>query len=260
MRLIQISDPHMFADLQAQLLGLNTAKSFEAVLGRIEEDPLPPDIVLLTGDLSQDESPGAYLNIAKACERFSCPVYWLPGNHDIPDLMQKTFAQTQMKEDKAILLGNWLLILLNSHYPRHVSGFLGRSELSRLEYFLSQHPHQHTLIFMHHHPVPIGVKWLDQQIVMNADDFFDITDQHSQIRGIIFGHVHQVFETHRKGVPILSAPSTCFQFAPNTADFALDDINPGYRWFELKPDGTFKTGIERVVNFTNTVDFSSRGY
>lgn len=260
MRLIQISDLHVFADPEAELLGLNTAKSFEAVLNRIGEDPIPPDMIVLTGDVSQDESATAYLNVAKACERFSCPVYWLPGNHDIPDLMQMTFAKTQLKEDKAILHGNWLLILLNSHYPRHVSGLLGRSELSRLEYFLSQHPQQNTLVFMHHHPVTIGVKWLDKQVLINADDFFDITDLHSQIRGIICGHVHQVFETHRQGVPILSAPSTCFQFVPNTPNFALDDISPGYRWFDLNPDGTFKTGVERVVNFNNTVDFSSTGY
>src|SRR5580704_3318027 len=108
MRLIQISDLHLFAEPEKTLLGLNTAKSFEAVLACIEQDPISPDMIILTGDLSQDDSAGAYLYIAKACERFTCPVYWIPGNHDVPDLMQKTFVQTQLKEDKAILLGNWL--------------------------------------------------------------------------------------------------------------------------------------------------------
>lgn len=260
MRLIQISDLHLFADTQAELLRLNTAKSFEAVLDLIGEDPLPPDVVVITGDIAQDESAQAYLNLAKYCERFSCPVYWVPGNHDAPDLMQKTFAQTQLKSDKAVLIGDWQLILLNSHYPKHVAGLLGRSELSRLAYFLSEHTDQHALIFMHHHPVQTGAKWLDQLALINADDFFSIVDQYSQIRGIICGHVHQVFETQRKGVPILSAPSTSIQFLPAVDDFTLDDINPGYRWFELQPDGTFKTGVERVVNFNNTVDFSSEGY
>jgi Icc protein len=260
MRLIQISDLHLFADPEKTLLNLNTAKSYEAVLTRLEEDPIPPDMIILTGDLSQDDSVGAYLHIAKSCERFECPVYWIPGNHDSPDLMQKTFAQTQLKEDKAILLGNWLLILLNSHYPKHVPGLLGRSELSRLEYFLSQHPTQHALIFMHHHPVPVGSKWIDLQVLINADDFFAIVDKHPQTKGIIFGHVHQVFESQRHNVPLLSAPSTCFQFVPDSELFALDNINPGYRWLDLNPDGTFESGVIRVVDFENTVDFSSQGY
>jgi Icc protein len=260
MRLIQISDLHLFADPDSCLLGLNTLKSLEAVLNLVTENSVPPDMIALTGDLSQDETAGAYLKIAQLCKRFTCPLYWIPGNHDDPDLMQKTFAKTNIKEDKAILLGNWLIILLNTHYPKHVPGLLGRSELSRLEYFLTQHPNQHTLVFMHHHPVPVGVKWLDRLGVINAEDFFAITDRYSQIRGIIFGHIHQVFETHRQGVPLLSAPSTCIQFMPNVEHFALENINPGYRWFDLNPDGTFKTGVERVKDFENTADFLSEGY
>jgi 3',5'-cyclic-AMP phosphodiesterase len=259
-RIVQISDTHIFEDPKAALLGVNTAKSFEAVLNLIAENPVPPDIIVLTGDLSQDETEAAYLYVAKSCERFSCPIYWLPGNHDVPDVMQKTFAKTQFKEDKAILLGSWLLILLNTHYPKHVPGMLGRSELSRLAYFLSEHPDQHALVFMHHQPVPVGSQWLDNLGLLNAADFFAITDKYPQIRGIIFGHVHQAFETHRQGVPILSAPSTSVQFLPGQEKFALDLINPGYRWFDLNPDGTFKTGVERVVNFDNTVDLSSEGY
>jgi Icc protein len=260
MRLIQISDLHLFDDPEKTLLGLNTAKSFEAVLALIQKSPSPPDMIIFTGDLSQDDSATAYHYIAQTCAHFTCPVYWIPGNHDIPELMQKTFAQTQLKEDKAILLGNWLLILLNSHYPKHVPGLLGRSELSRLSYFLSEHPAQHALIFLHHHPVPVGSKWIDSQVLINAEDFFAIVDKYSHIKGIIFGHVHQVFESQRKGIPLLSAPSTCFQFLPGNDAFALDKINPGYRWLELKPDGTFETGVERVVDFENTVDFTSQGY
>jgi Icc protein len=261
MRLIQLSDTHIFNDTSGELLGQNTAKSFEAVLALLQaQETVSPDMLIITGDLSQDETDGAYRYIAKSLLPFKCPTYWIPGNHDAPDLMQKAFAQTHLKEDKAILWGKWLFILLNTHYPKHVPGLLGRTELSRLEYYLSQHPEQHTLIFMHHHPVPAGSKWLDNLGLKNAQDFFDIVDRHSQIRGIICGHIHQVLETQRQGVPILSAPSTSIQFKVNSEHFALDNLNPGYRWFELEPNGTFTTGVERVKNFESTVDFNSTGY
>jgi Icc protein len=215
---------------------------------------------VLTGDVSQDFSEAAYLTAAKSLANFQCPIYWLPGNHDVPDVMYKTFANTSLKEDKAILLGNWLLILLNSHYPKHVEGLLGRGELSKLEYYLSQHPTQHTLVFLHHHPVLVGSKWLDKSILQNPDQLFEVIDRYPQVKGIVCGHVHQVFETERRGVPIISAPSTCIQFLPGSEDFALDSKNPGYRWFELNADGTFQSGVERLVNFVNTSDFTSKGY
>lgn len=262
MRVIQISDSHLFGDLARDLLGLNTHASFAAVVDAVcvEAASAKPDMVVLTGDISQDFSEQSYVNAAKVCERFACPVYWLPGNHDSPETMQKVFSSTQLKSDKAIIFGDWLFILLNTHYPKHVSGYLARSELAHLDYYLSHYPNQHTLVFLHHHPVLMNARWLDTSCLTNPDDFFEIIDKYPQIRGIVFGHVHQVFETHRKNIPILSAPSTCIQFLPGQKEFKVDNNNPGYRWFELSPDGLFKTGVERLKQFNNTVDFSATGY
>jgi Icc protein len=261
MRIIQITDPHIFTDTQqGSLLGLNTAKSFEAVLQLVESNAKSPDLIVLTGDLSQDETAPAYHHIAKSCERFKCPIYWIPGNHDNPTLMQKIFEKTQLHQEKAILLGNWLFILLNSHYPKHVEGLLAKTEFSHLEHYLSLHPKQHTLLFMHHPPVTVGSKWVDNLALKNADKLFAITDKFPQIKAIVCGHVHQEFNTTRKNIPIYTTPSTCIQFKSNSNNFALDSLNPGYRWFDLNSNGTFETGVERVLNFQNTVDFSSQGY
>jgi Icc protein len=170
------------------------------------------------------------------------------------------FFQHQNLEDKAIVLGDWLLVLLNSHYPQHVAGLLGRTELSRLDHYLNQHNDKHAMLFLHHPPVPVGSAWLDKSRLTNPDDLFNITDKHSNVRGIISGHAHQAYETHRQGVPILTAPSTCIQFLSHSQQFALDTLSPGYRWIELLSDGKFKTGVERVKDFENTADFSAKGY
>jgi Icc protein len=260
MRIVQISDVHLFADTQADLLGLNTAKSFEAVINLVNVQNSSPDMIILSGDIAQDYSTEAYLHVAKKMQIFTCPIYWFAGNHDVPDVMQKTFSSTHLKDDKAILLGDWLIVLLNSHSPKHVSGQLGRSELSRLDYYLTQHPTKHALVFLHHHPITVGSKWLDSSCLQNPDDFFAVIDHHPNVCGIFCGHIHQVFETQRQGVPIISAPSTCIQFLPGSQEFALDQLAPGYRWIDLQVEGAFQTGVERVPQFVNTVDFSAKGY
>ena len=54
--------------------------------------------------------------------------------------------------------------------------------------------------------------------------------------------------------------STCIQFHPDSFDFVLDTVNPGYRWLDLNADGTLKTGVSRVKNKRYAVDFSGIGY
>lgn len=260
MRLVQITDTHLYANPSQTLLKLNTQQSFEEVVALLKSDVKKPDIIVLTGDMSQDNSEAAYERVVKAFQSFSCPVYWIPGNHDDPELLETVFSKSTFKDDKAVVVDEWLLIFLNSHYPKHVAGLLSRSELSRLEHFLSQHHDKHAMLFLHHPPVSVGSAWLDKSRLTNPDDLFNITDKHSNIRAIISGHAHQAYETHRQGVPILSTPSTCIQFLSHSQQFALDTLSPGYRWIELQADGKFKTGVERVKNFENTVDFSATGY
>src|SRR5690348_2200281 len=119
MRLIQISDIHLYADPSKTLLKLNTQQSFEAVVELLKHDPQKPDLILLTGDLSQDNSEAAYQRVVEAFEkaRFICPIYWIPGNHDDPEILSAVLSKSFFKEDKAIIAGNWLFVLLNSHYP-----------------------------------------------------------------------------------------------------------------------------------------------
>jgi Icc protein len=260
MRLVQISDTHLYASPSQTLLKLNTQQSFEAVVELLQADTKKPDIIILTGDMSQDNSAEAYERVVKAFGKFTCPIYWIPGNHDDPELLASVFSKSKFKDDKAIVLGNWLLVLLNSHYPKHVAGQLSRSELSLLDHYLTEHADKNALVFLHHPPVPFGAAWLDKSRLINPDDLFNITEKHSHVRGIICGHAHQDYQTHHRGLPIISAPSTCIQFLPHQQEFTLDTLGPGYRWMELQSDGKFKVGVERVKDFENTVDFSAKGY
>jgi Icc protein len=42
---------------------------------------------------------------------------------------------------------------------------------------------------------------------------------------------------------MLSTPSTCSQFLPNSDDFGMDDRPPGYRWLHLYADGAIDTDV-----------------
>jgi Icc protein len=63
---------------------------------------------------------------------------------------------------------------------------------------------------------------------------------------VICGHVHQEQSWQQRGVSVYSTPATALQFAPGQDNFQIDEgAAPGLRWLELRPQGTWKTRVER---------------
>jgi len=258
-RVVQLSDSHLFKSPEGKLLGLNTEHSLSMVMDLIAAEQRHIDLVLATGDLSQDGSSESYNRFHQHMEAFACPVYWLPGNHDLTDMMANHQVAKRMSPC-VIPLNGWHIIMLDSTIRGKVPGNFADSELVFLQQALQQSAGNNVLIALHHQPVPVGSEWLDQQIVGNAAEFFRIVDQFHNVRNIIWGHVHQAYEGERKGVKLMSVPSTCVQFRPKSFDFAVDRENPGYRWLDLHADGRIETGVSRVTGVDFVVDYSVRGY
>ncbi|WP_299408259.1 3',5'-cyclic-AMP phosphodiesterase [Acaryochloris sp. IP29b_bin.148] len=255
----QLSDLHLFATSDRELLGLNTFSSLEVVLQALKRLPIKPDQLLLTGDLTQDESDVAYQQVQALIAPLRIPTYWLPGNHDHLPTMQATFTDPIFQSHKSYRMGAWQFLLLDSSVPGKVYGALSAESLSWLHQQLEQcHPHP-TLIALHHPPFSIKSDWLDKIGLQNSADLFAILDTHPHVKLVVFGHIHQQFEHQRHNVHYLSTPSTCIQFAPHSKTFALDQAQPGFRLFHLQADGTFATEIKRVM-FSQQLDFSAKGY
>ena len=186
---------------------------------------------------------------------------WLPGNHDRAD----TMAQVLGKDGvlcRAIDAGRWLIVMLNSQIPGEVGGELGADELAWLDTCLggARSREQHCLVCLHHQPVPMGSDWIDEQMVADREAFFATLGRYSGVRAVLWGHVHQQLDTEKDGIRLMSTPSSCIQFAPNSYDFKIDDMPPGYRWLDLHADGSITTAVSRVEDIRFDVDLESDGY
>lgn len=259
-RIAQISDLHLFADERQDLLGWNTWQSLESiVVGLMELDPRP-EVILLTGDLSQDETEGAYQRVIERLAPLGIPTYWLPGNHDHVETMGRVLDKPPVYPDKVVEKGSWRMLLLDSNVPGQVYGMLSEASLQWLSDRLLETPRtQPTLIALHHPPFWVGSPWLDQSGLQNTEAFLEIIDQYPQVQLVLFGHIHQEFEHQRNGVTYLSSPSTCIQFLPKSDSFALDTARPGFRTLELYTDGQFETSIHRIRSMQQ-IDFAAQGY
>ena len=258
-RIVQISDTHLFAEVEKVLLGVQTQQSFDAVVNLLKTDSLP-DLIILSGDLAQDGSKNAYLRIAKQLKEFPVPIYYVAGNHDDPQNLNAVYPLDNITHHRHIVLKNWHIILLNSHKEGAVEGFLDPTQLSFLEHCLQMYPEHHAIIVCHHQPVPVGCEWLDRLGLTNAAELWTVLSHFPHVHTILFGHVHQEHAGKKNGVHYYSAPSTCIQFKTNSAKFALDNLPPGFRWLDLFSDGTLKTGIHRVSEYVGKFDVNAKGY
>jgi len=260
LQLVQLTDTHLCRRAGQTLVGVDTDYSLQAVIDLLRGERGAPGVLLGTGDLSDDGAPEAYGRLREYLAQVRPEYFLLPGNHDDFMAMQAHFDANVLSNE--LYIGRWQILLLNSLVPGRVGGRLGAEQLKWLDRALEDGAGggRHALVFLHHQPVPIGCAWLDQQMVADADAFFEVLDNHRHVRAVVWGHVHQDFESTRNGVSLLATPSTCVQFAPGSERFRADARMPGYRWFDLHPDGQFASGISRVVDPAIRPDLESTGY
>lgn len=259
-RVVQLTDTHLKAARGGKLLGLDTDYSLQAVVDLVNSERPNPDILLGTGDLADSGAGDAYRRLIEYFDQVTPMHFWLPGNHDLRDVMQDVAGAERMSGE--IRAGRWQILMLDSQIPGEVGGHLGPRELTRLEACLEAGAKEglYSLICLHHQPVPIGCDWLDEQMVTDARAFFDLIAGYSGARAVLWGHVHQELDQQCEDLRMLCSPSTCVQFLPGQADFAVDVLPPGYRWIELDPDGSLRTGVSRAASQTFEVDQTSSGY
>ncbi|MBV8742616.1 MAG: metallophosphoesterase [Sinobacteraceae bacterium] len=242
LRLIQFTDLHLYRDADQTLRGIATLPALKAALADAQSGAWPPDLVLLSGDLVQDDA-GGYAQVRAVFGALDLPIACIPGNHDEPHALRRELSAPPFISSGHIDIGHWRLVLLDSCQPGMASGHLSAATLSQLDAALATAPNRHCLITLHHQPVPMGSRWLDRVGLENAADFFSIIDRHRNVRAIVWGHVHQAYDGLRKGVRLLATPSTCAQFVPHADEFAIDRRPPAYRTLELQSDGGLLTEV-----------------
>jgi 3',5'-cyclic-AMP phosphodiesterase len=241
-RILHISDPHLFADPRGRLRGVETLTSLQQVLAHATRRRASFDAVLCSGDIVNDDA-GGYAHFARELAKLGVPVYCVPGNHDTPAVMRRALSAAPFQVGGYVDIGTaWRLILLDSCLPGKAEGRLGAAELRALETALSA-TDRYAVVCMHHHPVGMASHWLDAVGIQNADELFTVLDAHSRVRVVSWGHVHQCFDGRRQGVRLLATPSTGGQFLPLSDEFAVDHRPPAYRRLTLQGDGMIDTEV-----------------
>ena len=247
LRLLHVTDTHLFAEAGKRLRGVDTSQTLAAVLDHALGARARPFAVLATGDISQDETAGSYASFRRLIGERGLPIWCVPGNHDVPALLGSGLNGAPFTVGGHVVAGNWCVILIDSWLAGDHGGRIGAPQIDQLASLLDAESARHVLIAVHHHVLPVGSRWLDELGLHNAAELLAVIDRAPNVRGVVAGHVHQASDQRRNGVRYLTTPSTCFQFLPQVDSFALDTRPPGYRWLELLPDGSIQTEVVDIA-------------
>lgn len=260
-RLFQISDSHCYADDEARLtwtdMPIYPNRSLEATLSHLQTEAGDYNALFVTGDLAQEETTETYQCVNALLNRFPLPVYTLPGNHDIPELMRANLNGNVHMPDE-VVIGSWHLLLLDTHDEGRPDGSLSEEQFLHFATLLGNIPEDHFVaIFMHHHPVPINSEWMDVMGLRQEQYFWRLIEHFPQVKAVFNGHIHQEFSgnhTYADGrqVAVYGTPATCVQMKPLKQNIEFDHTQPAWRDIALLPDGSVETAVHYLAFTVHT--------
>jgi Icc protein len=239
-----------------ELAGIVPYARLEQLLSTIRQQIMPQhpmDLTVITGDASQDGSPASYQLLRELFAAWPTPVFLLPGNHDQPEVMAQLFPPSEQPQQgtlywqSALVAGAWQFVFLDSGRclpgMDPSVGWLHEREQAKLAQRLAQHPELFTAVCLHHPVVAVGTPWLDQIGLLNAPELTRHLCDQGQVRLVLFGHIHQEFDTWQGAIRLLGTPSTALQFAHGTGSPERILDRQFARLLTLQPDGTLSTRL-----------------
>ncbi|MCM5558893.1 phosphodiesterase [Pleomorphomonas sp. JP5] len=231
MKLIQVTDPHLRGDGQP-ICRLDPAANLAKAVADINRNHADADLVVFTGDLSDDGSQASYRLLADLLEPLIPPPRLMLGNHDNRGAFRAVFPDAPAEDGfvQSILDAQAArLVFLDTLDEGAVAGRLCDRRLAWLDRQLGE-ADSPVLIFMHHPPFDIGMQPLDGVKLADPRAFADVLARHGKVRHIFAGHVHRLCGGTWNGIAFSTGRGTNHQSAPlfGSKDFALGFETPAY--------------------------------
>lgn len=228
LRILHLSDTHLYGDESLHYDLVDTRMALERVLTRAAELE-PVDLVVVSGDLSEDGTEEAYRRLRSAVEGWArergAVVAYAMGNHDEPGAFERVLGP----RETVLRVRGWRVITLDSSVPGAGYGRIDAHQRRQLKDRLAERPGERrsgrdgvapdsaggdlgTVLVVHHPPVPASGPLLRALQLQQPHDLLALAAA-SDVRVILSGHYHHPLVQQSAGIPVVVAPGIA-----NTAD------------------------------------------
>lgn len=227
MLIAHLTDPHIGLDPGPLAGRLDPTAALRRALVHVRELGTPPDVLLLSGDLTESGADADYQTLRQLVDeelpghRQGSPrVLAVGGNHDLPLRARQYLADWMPVPDDVppglvcvrATHGGLHFIGLDTVVPGQPHGELGSAQLDWLAATLQSLAGQPVLIFMHHPPMLTGMAAMDDcGLREGRGELARLIATHGQVQLVAAGHMHRPIVGMLGGAPVVVAPSTSHQ-------------------------------------------------
>jgi 3',5'-cyclic-AMP phosphodiesterase len=208
----QISDVHIGSPT------VGSGQRFSMAIDEINAMTRPPNLVLLTGDLTHSGTPDEWKEFNERVAALKTPWEAISGNHDR--------NITELAGNRAVDAGPLRLVLLDTS-----SDVFTEDDASWLESELTSHAQTPTIIAIHQPPFETGIWWMDCVGLKGSELVEAVVRRHPQVIKILSGHVHRLIQSNWGSCSLWVCPSTSVSIAA--------DLDPNHDPAETAEAPTF---------------------
>ena len=192
--------------------GFDTAAYARAAVDTVLALDPAPDLVLVSGDLTDDGQPESYEHFVEVFERLGHRLLVIPGNHDDVDALRAGLPGAWLAGgggvDGVVELGGVRLVCLDSVSPPGADGDLTAAQLDWLDGVLAD-DRSPAIVALHHPPYETGIEFMDE-IGLAVEASFGlaaVVARHPHVARVVGGHVHRLVVCDFAGTVAVLAPS-----------------------------------------------------
>jgi len=248
MKLLHFTDIHLTRP--GRLIGgRDPEANFDRALNHALAHHPDAEAIIVTGDLSDLGEADDYRRLTARLASVPVPVELMIGNHDdratLTDAIPEIAGEGGFVQ-RVVPLSMGHAILIDTNEPGTHAGRMCSDRLDWLARQLDELPGP-LWVFMHHHPVPLGLKALDEIMLLDADRFADTIRPHrDKIAHIFYGHCHLPLSGSLHGIPMSSLRGTNHASFPDfSSDLFTDaDLTEAYGVIIATPVSTMVHMVE----------------
>ncbi len=243
MLLAQLTDTHIADPAGDSEQVVDNNERLAKAVERLNQETVQPDVVLATGDMTDNGTEVEMDILADLLAPLRAPVLAIPGNHDDRATFRRTFDMPWATDDSHLSwtadVGDLHIIGLDTLKPGTHGGLFDEERQRWLTDALDESGSRPTVIAMHHPPFLSGIHWMDAMRLEGMDTFSKIVARRSNVVRILCGHLHRPLTATIGGVTTTVGLSTVHHIELNLhPDAAVEIIRDpvGYQLHNIDED------------------------
>lgn len=174
-----------------------------------EVNALEPDIVVVTGDLTDMGFRDEFEAARRLIDRIECPSkVVLMGNHDARNVGDEHFAELFGDRVVDLAVRGVRVLGIDSSEPDLDTGRVGREGYAWMSERLGEDAYEFKVVAMHHHLVPVPGTGRERNIVNDAGDLLRVLSDCS-VDLVLCGHKHVPNVWRLEDMLIVNAGTCC---------------------------------------------------